>query len=195
MILLTGFEPFDERGYNSSAEVLELLPEAVGEHKLVTRILPVDWNATGPTLDGVIRDLRPHIAIGLGMSCDPFLRLERIAVNFCGQLRLDCNGQPPAQELVSAVGPLAYRSTLPLVKIDNVLREAGHRSIISGSAGDYLCNLCFYRLMMCHSQGLVHSAGFVHVPPKLEHGGWDLSMLCAAIVLVLKTTLKERSTS
>ncbi len=195
MILVTGFEPFDERGYNSSAEVLALLPEEVGRHKVVTRTLPVDWQATGPQLNELLAELRPYAAVGLGMSRDALVRLERIAVNFCGATRLDCGQQPPPQEQISADGPIAYSTTLPLEAIHRALSEAGHASTISGSAGDYLCNLCFYHLMAAHRLGLVQTAGFVHVPPKLEHGGWDLSRLRSALVEVLEITVAERSTT
>ena len=43
-LLITGFNPFDERGYNTSAAILEELPPAVGDFHLHKAVLPVEWN-------------------------------------------------------------------------------------------------------------------------------------------------------
>jgi len=186
-LLVTGFEPFDERGYNTSSDVLPLLPDTVGETRLVTGVLPVDWRSTGPALTALLDRHRPDVAIALGMSRDPFLGLERIATNFQTASRPDNRGAGPLRERIVEDAPAAYWSGLDLDAARDVLDGAGFDARISGSAGAYLCNLAFFTLAhhgACGSSP--QRAGFVHVPPLPSDGGWPLERTARALAAMFQ---------
>ena len=68
-----------------------------------------------------------------------------------------------------AGGPAAYFATLPVNAIANALGAAGLPAEISNSAGTYVCNQVFYRLMH-HTADAGHRwhAGFMHVPHAFD---------------------------
>ena len=37
-LLVTGFDPFDERGYNTSSEIFSYLPEEIAGYQLIKKI-------------------------------------------------------------------------------------------------------------------------------------------------------------
>jgi pyrrolidone-carboxylate peptidase len=78
--------------------------------------------------------------------------------------RPDHTGACAAGACVVESGPSRFATGLPLEKIETALRAARIPVSPSDSAGDYLCNLTFYRLMTLASQGGLRMAGFIHVP-------------------------------
>ena len=154
----------------------------------MTAELPVDWLAAGPAIRDLVARSRPSVALGLGMSRASHLQLEGIAVNKCGADRLDNGGKGPPSEKIRPDGPDTYPTGLPITEIHDALQKAHLPVKVSDSAGDYLCNLCFYTLMDCsHRLGTVERAGFVHVPPLESDGGWELHRLRGALVEILST--------
>ena len=64
-----------------------------------------------------------------------------------------------------AGGPAAYLSTLPVAAMVASLERAGIPSEVSNSAGTYVCNHVFYRVMHdLARRGRDLPAGFVHLP-------------------------------
>ncbi|MCA9562684.1 MAG: hypothetical protein KC561_04300 [Myxococcales bacterium] len=187
-LLVTGFEPFDTRGYNTSAEVLELLPDNIDGHPIVTHVLPVSWNRIERSLRETLERVRPTIHIGLGMSKADHLGLERIAVNFRGIDRRDAEGLTPDNEELAPDAPLALRSSIPFEQISRRLgRDYPHR--LSGSAGDYLCNaVMFFSHWVAQTSS--HLSAFVHVPPKPADGGWTVRQTAEAITIISSTLLE-----
>lgn len=184
-VLVTGFGPFDERAVNTSAAVLEHLPPQVGDCEIITQILPVSWAETPKALQGALTRTSPVIAVGLGMSRNPWVALERIAVNFRALDRLDGTGSRAPHERISDDGPLAYRSDLRLESLQRRLEVAGVPVRISGSAGDYLCNAVFYLLMRARTSGVPRRAGFVHLPPLPDDSGLPLKQSIQAVNTIL----------
>jgi pyroglutamyl-peptidase len=183
---VTGFEPFDARGYNTSSKVFPLLPEQIEQYAIKTLTLPVHWQDANAVLSPVLAKIKPTLAIGLGMSRESRLDLERIASNFRGFDRLDNSGAPPNTEQVVQNGPPAFYSDLPLDSISESLLKHKIPHRVSGSAGDYLCNEIFYLLMFArHQLQHIYRGGFIHVPPETTDGGWPLSQLAMAITLIL----------
>lgn len=184
-VLITGFGPFDDRAVNTSEAVLGHLPREVGDCEVVTVVLPVSWVDAPRALSDAIARHTPTVALGLGMSRNPCVALERIAVNFRALDRTDRAGLFASHERISDDGPVAYRSDLRLESLQRRLVGIGVPVRLSGSAGDYLCNVAFYLLMRARTSGVPRRAGFVHLPPLPQDGGLPLEQSVAAVRTIL----------
>ncbi len=166
-ILVTAFEPFGGDDTNSSLEALRSLPDMLPDGTTVCRaVLPVVFGRCGQALADAIAQVQPDRILALGMAAGrDKITPEVFAVNARYAVLPDNEGQSyPTLTPIAPEGPAAYRSTLPVEKLVNVLRENGIPSGLSFSAGAYVCNDLFYALM-----GLATvPAGFVHVPQSLE---------------------------
>lgn len=169
VLLVTGFEPYGGDPRNPSAEVMEALRGArFGESKVEGALLPVDCQAMpgrvrglidgyGGALAGVV-----HLGLANGRSV---ISLERVAINCLDFPIPDNGGHQPLGEPVVEGGPAAYFSTMPLRHSLAALRQHGIPSMISNTAGTYLCNQTMYTtLHLLAELGRTVPAGFVHVP-------------------------------
>lgn len=171
-LLLTGFEPFGNRGFNSSWELIKGFSGLHGKFLVETVRLPVAHKAARKTLAPYLKKFAPHIVIGFGESPDDFFALERVAVNladFPG--REDNAGKTIVATSLSKKGPAAYFSTLPLEKIHKALAVKKIPVRYSLSAGAYICNEVFYHIMQKTGKKKKVKAGFIHVPRLPEEKG------------------------
>jgi len=171
VILLTGFEPFGGEKVNPSGGLalsLDGAEIASGGVKVRVRsiLLPVTWEGAFDRLVEALGEQQPGPAavVMLGQAAGyPGLGIERVAVNVCSGK--DNDGVERAEQPAVPDGPPAYFSTLPLQAVVRRVESVGLPSSISNSAGTYLCNYVFYRLMH-HLSGepAPPRAGFIHVP-------------------------------
>ena len=110
------------------------------------------------------------MVIALGQSGGrPGLSLERVAINVDDYRIPDNDGNRPVDEPVVEGGPAAYWSTLPIKDMVRAMWEAGVPASVSNSAGTFVCNHLFYRLMrFLEDEGNVRRGGFIHVPYMME---------------------------
>ena len=142
MILLTGFEPWDEFKSNPSGEVAKALG---GE------VLPVDYRRADALLRRLL-ERRPSAVVLTGLAAKrTSIELETRAYNE------KHTGRP-----IDRNGPSFRKSTLPLAPLLRRLRRAGLPAAISHDAGRFLCNYVFFV-----ARGLLGDVpcGFVHLPP------------------------------
>jgi len=113
-ILVTGFEPFDERGYNTSSMVLELLPRAFAGRPVEVRTLPVAWGTAGTELEAALDELRPGLVICLGLvqAGAPSERGLRLA-------------QPPVARGQASVGLIVVAVVALLLRVVDLAVAAG----------------------------------------------------------------------
>ncbi|MFH1724780.1 MAG: pyroglutamyl-peptidase I [Elusimicrobiota bacterium] len=168
-ILLTGFEPFGGRKVNTSWDLIRGLPPDWGGHEVRAVRLPVVYGAAWEAGAPAVEELKPDVILALGECSNTFFRLERVAINLRDAERPDNAGKSVRNEPVFPGGPAAYFSTLPLGRIHAAMKAVGIPAEYSLSAGGYLCNEVFYRLMRQTSTGRVAMAGFIHVP-RAEEG-------------------------
>lgn len=91
---------------------------------------------------------------------------ERVAINVMDARIPDNDGTQPADSPVVVDGPVGYWSTLPVAAIAQAILARGIPAGVSDTAGTFVCNELFYRLMHFHAlEGLTRPAGFIHVPP------------------------------
>ncbi|WP_271854074.1 pyroglutamyl-peptidase I [Planococcus maritimus] len=195
-LLLTGFEPFLDYTINPTMRVVERLDgEEIGGYRIISRILPVDFNRSGQRILEWIEALEPDAVVSLGLAAGRYkITPERVALNVKDGDQ-DNEGYQPVDEPISTAGPDAYLSTLPVREMTQALIEAGLPAEISNTAGAYLCNNIMY-------EGLHYAAmnkpdmlsGFIHIPADhqlaIEHGklpSWSHEDLATGVRICLET--------
>jgi len=166
-ILLTGFEPFGGEPVNPSREAVRLAAaDPMDGIDLQVRELPCAFGAAGDALAAALRELRPAIVIGVGQAGGrSAVGIERVAINVDDARIADNAGRQPIDEAIVADGPAAYFATLPVKAILAALRAAGIPAEVSQSAGTYVCNHVFYRLMhLAAGEFPGMRGGFLHLP-------------------------------
>lgn len=161
--LVTGFEPFGGADVNASQKLVEALasdpPDGV---ELATAVLPVAWKRAEDELARALERERPELVLCFGQADGRAqVEVERFALNF--DEGSDEAGESRRSE-ISADGPIAYRSLLPVDEIVEALRAGGIPAAASRDAGGYLCNHVFYALMRALAEQPGVRGGFVHVP-------------------------------
>ncbi|MCI0343760.1 MAG: hypothetical protein L0216_21860 [Planctomycetales bacterium] len=199
VVLLTGFEPFGRHRMNSSWEAIAPLDgRTVAGARVVARRLPVSYARAGRALRRLLAESRPRVAVAFGMHAGSGILLERVALNLEDSRHPDNDGRRRRDAPISARGPVAYLSGLPLRALERALRRARLPARLSNSAGAYLCNHVFYRLMeaAAHARG-PSAAGFVHLPPIRGPGvagrrGLPLAALRRAAGKIVETVVRKR---
>lgn len=167
-LLLTGFEPFHTHPDNPSARAAGALDGAeLGGLGVRSALLPVEPQAAGEALDALLDDLRPDAVLMCGLAAGrPQVTLERVALNVMDFRIPDNAGNTYQDAPVSASGPAALSSTLPLRAILAAWRETDIPGDISNTAGLYVCNFVLYRaLQRLQAGGRADvPCGFLHVP-------------------------------
>lgn len=169
-VLVTGFEAFGDISVNPTALLVEALLRneiQIPQGMLIkSALLPVTFTDSFNDLEAVIKKDNPDIVMALGVAIDRnAIELERVAINCLDAKIPDNKGYRPRDEWIDEEGEAAYFSSLPLRVIENKLTEAHIPCRISNSAGTYVCNYLFYKLM-AYSQRAQIKAGFIHVPSE-----------------------------
>ena len=165
-ILLTSFVPFGGDRLNASLEVMNALPDRIGDTHLTKLCLPVSFRAApGLAIDAAER-LRPDAIVCLGQAggrgC---ITPERVAVNLMDAAMPDNDGFQPADLPVVPNAPAAFFSTLPVRSMVEAMQQAGAPAGLSDTAGTYVCNSLMYAMLhWTHMGGRDIPCGFIHLP-------------------------------
>ena len=166
-IMVTGFEPFADHAENPSQLLVQGMPDRVKEDiDLITILLPVDRVKAPQIILTQLHQHQPDAVLCFGLAAGRArISLEKVALNLLDFSIPDNQGLIVSDTPISAEGPTAFFSTLPIQSILLSLKEAGIPAEISLSAGTYLCNLVFYTLMHEIARaGRPVPAGFIHLP-------------------------------
>lgn len=165
-ILITGFEPFAGLAYNPSADIAANLDgQEIGGHRVVARLLPVEFARYRQELDALLKEIGPALYVGFGLaSGEDMIRIERFGVNLADFDIADNAGARHLGKEIEPKGPAARASTLPCAEIRSALLEAGIPARLSNSAGSYLCNATLYSALGLCSM----PCGFIHLPYASE---------------------------
>lgn len=194
-LLLTGFEPFLNYPVNPTMQIVEELHGLeIGQYKIHSEVLPVDFNKSGDLLMEHIHAHEPDAVISLGLAGGRAkLTPERIAINVSDGA-VDNSGNVPVDEPIIEGGADGYFTTLPVREMVNVLKEVGLPAEVSNTAGAYLCNHVMYRALHYANQQRPNMlAGFLHIPASHElailHGSipsWSHEDLKKGVVTCIK---------
>jgi pyroglutamyl-peptidase len=171
-ILVSGFGPFHNVPINPTTLLVEALNRQevkIPEGMTVDQILlPVDFDDAFDILNAKIKVFNPDVVISFGVASKrETIELEALAINEIDAEIEDNSGKKPVGSKINPVGPDQYESTLPLHGFENVLKNAEIPVKISQSAGKFVCNYLFYKLMEANQESL-RLCGFVHVPSLEE---------------------------
>jgi pyroglutamyl-peptidase len=167
-VLLTCFEPFGGEEVNSSLKTLELLRgRRIPGVELETLVLPTEFGRAPGILEEGILATGPNVVVCLGQARGRAgITPERVAINVRDARRFPDNaGEEPRDEPALKGGPVAYWSSLPVREIVEALKEAGIPASISNTAGTFVCNHVFYRLVhLISTERNGISGGLIHLP-------------------------------
>jgi pyroglutamyl-peptidase len=189
-VLITGFEPFGKASLNPSGEIVKRI---TGEN-IVTAVLPVAYKSSASALLALIEKHSPDVVIMLGQAEGRNqITPERIAINLDDARIADNEGVLRLNQEIIEGGPVAYRSTLPVVEIVDALKVADIPAAVSLSAGAFLCNHIFY-IAQNKFEGSGVRSGFIHVPLMDEQGDefpglptMPLDQMVRAVEIILKS--------
>jgi pyroglutamyl-peptidase len=169
-LLLTGFGPFPDVPKNATAKLVPDLGRRARQEfsglRVVTRILPTEWNVGPKQLAALIQRERPVVAVHFGVTNDANgFRIETRAQNRCGA-KPDAKAALPPALTLAADGPAALNATIPTRDIVRHLQALGLPAVLSSDAGDYLCNAIFYHALTALQDGGASPSmcGFIHIP-------------------------------
>ena len=196
-ILVTAFEPFDDRRVNRSGQWLDAflrVAEATAfAHvaDLTAAELPVDFVRLPRALARLWRAERPDVWILTGESGQgDAIRVERVAVNLLDAAIRDNAGRRRVDAPVVHGGPPAYFAAINPRTARAALERGGVKSVLSLSAGSYCCNQAFYvaRHLTRRTKARVI---FLHIPrtgagrsraaPRLADAAQGLASLVRAL--------------
>lgn len=127
-------------------------------------LLPVTFSECFEVLQNKIKSFNPDVVISLGLAAGrEGIHLETVALNKLDAEIADNLGERPQDQVINPLGPSSYLATLPVQGIEGALKDAGFAVKLSNSAGTYVCNYLFYRLMETN-QDTLRLCGFIHVP-------------------------------
>lgn len=149
VVLLTGFEPFENDPVNPSWEGVRALDgELIDGARVVARQLPCVFGRAGEALRAALDELDPVLVIGTGLAGGRMeISVERVAINVDDARIADNAGAQPIDRAIAPDGPAAYFSTLPIKRLVAALRAGGVPAAVSQTAGTFVCNHVFYALM------------------------------------------------
>ena len=158
-ILVTAFEPFGGSDTNISQRVLDAIQADVAK-----LLLPVSFRRAPEVLNEAIGLLQPDVIIAMGQAAEgDKIRLERLAINMMDSAKGDNDGYMPNEELICPEAPLALKTALPVKPLCADCINAGLPTMVSNSAGLYVCNRIYFEALRHTTNSL-----FVHIPKAMD---------------------------
>ncbi|WP_318618116.1 pyroglutamyl-peptidase I [Sporosarcina sp. YIM B06819] len=201
-LLLTGFEPFLSYTVNPTMKIVEELHGMViGNYKIHSEVLTVDFQSSGEQILKSIAAVQPDAVLSLGLAGGRYkMTPERIAINVKDG-GPDNNGYKPVDEVIQAEGQAGYMATLPVRAMVNGLVEAGLPAEVSDTAGTYLCNNVMYEaLHYAATQRPTMKSGFLHIPAShelaIQHGkipSWSHEDLKKGVVVCIEALAADEA--
>ncbi len=167
-ILITAFEPFGGEAYNSSANVLALLPDRIGDHTMEKLMLPVVFGEAGKI---VLAHPADYVFLLGEASGRKKVTPEMYARNVRNARIPDNRGLQPVNEAIFPGGPAQYETRVPVTGLVGRMQSDGYGIEVSRDAGAFVCNDTFYLVGTGSSVPVV----FIHVPH--EAGRYDQTVL------------------
>jgi pyroglutamyl-peptidase len=197
-ILVTALEPFGGETINAALEAVTRL-SAPKDAELYKLTVPTVFGLCTETTVKAIREIRPDAVVCIGQAAGrAAVTPERVAVNLRDARIPDNAGFQPVDEPVVPGGPAAYFSTLPVRDMTEAVQKAGVSSMISNTAGTFVCNDLFYGIRhSIESEFPSVSGGFIHVPCLPEQAAsysspvpsMDLEKIVTGLEAALETLL------
>ena len=168
MILVSGFKPFLNEKINPSEMLVKKLVEEYSSPGLHTVILAVEFEKSFVQLKAEIEKYNPEYIVMFGQAAGrQKINLEKIGLNWNQTLSPDESGFTPAVGSIYVGKELAYMSKFPIDELFHFLEKEKVEATISFSAGTYVCNNLYYKVLEAFPN---KKSLFVHVPLLPEQG-------------------------
>ena len=159
-ILVTGFKPFLGEAINPSEKLAISLADF--SESVRSQILPVEFGKSFEVLKAAIDLRKPDYLIMIGQASGrKNICFEKIGLNWVQTKNKDENGQQPPTGYLKQGAELAKMSIFPVDQIYQQLKTEKLPVEISFSAGVYVCNDLYYRVL---SEYPNLKSVFIHVP-------------------------------
>lgn len=161
-MLVSGFKPFLGQAINPSEILAVQLSEKFSEVQSV--ILPVEFENSFLILKGRIEKEKPDFLIMLGQASGrKKISLEKIALNWNQTMDSDEAGMRPQSGSIIENSELALMTSFPVDDTFQKLKAHSSFLEISFSAGTYVCNELYYRVLK-NRDPLQLKSVFIHLP-------------------------------
>lgn len=163
-ILITCFEPFGGESFNASAAVVAAMPEEIAGARAEKITLPVEFGRGAKLAIAAARKSRACLIVAFGEArARKAVTPELVAINHAYAAIPDNAGKMPRGESIDKGGAAAYFTPFPARRLAELIKEDGALSSLSYSAGAYVCNDLYYRLLH-EFEGSGVRVLFIHVP-------------------------------
>lgn len=163
-ILLTGFQPFLNESINPSEKLIEVL----ASDRVEILLLPVSFRQSYEILNAKLvssNNFEKIILLGQAGGRSK-ISLERVALNWVETEHADEENYLPKKGVIDETKPAAYFNNWSLEKYAEKISNQGVPVEISLSAGSFVCNYLYYKIVAeyFHHQLIQDKFLFVHVP-------------------------------
>ena len=165
-VLVTGFDPFGGEPINPAWEAVKAMKDTIAGAEIVKMQIPTVVDKSIEKIHQKMKELQPDLVISVGQAGGRFgVTPERVAINVTDARIPDNEGNQPIDEPIFPDGPAAYFSNLPVKAMVQAIKDAGYPSVLSNSAGTYICNHVMYGILYYIEKEFPNvRGGFIHVP-------------------------------
>ena len=187
-LLITAFEAFGGETVNASREAVSALPDRIGDWEIWKLTIPVVFGKGAQTVVEFTKSCPVDAVLCIGQAAGrSAVTPEMIAINLQYASIPDNDGNCPKDEPIES-GKEARFSTMPVRRMAEAIKGTGIPCEVSYSAGTYVCNDTYYRLLS-HFEGTPVKVGFIHLPVTPEQG--TPSLETALAVRALQIAVRE----
>lgn len=159
-ILVTGFKPFLGEPINPSEKLANKLSQIFDNVESI--ILPVEFRRSFEILDEKINSSNPDCLVMIGQAAGrKNICLEKVGLNWVQTERADESGFIPQSGKILPNVELALMTRFPVDQTFLELKKLVHPVEISFSAGTFVCNDLYFRVL---NEYKTRPSIFVHVP-------------------------------
>ena len=188
-ILITCFEPFGGESFNASMAVAEAMPVKLAGADVEKVTLPVEFGRAAVIAREKAKETGASLVICFGEARSrKAVTPELLAINLAHASIPDNAGNLPHDEIISENGETAYFTDFPARNLAEAIKKQGVASLLSYSAGAYVCNDLYYRLLYSFN-GSGTRVLFIHVPRLDIDGGY--AAMANAVALALSSIICE----
>lgn len=163
-IIITYFEPFGGESFNASAAVAKAMAESIGGAPTEKLMLPVEFRCGAELAAERAEEAGASLIVCLGEARGrKAVTPELVAINLNHASMPDNAGAKPQDEPIDPCGAAAYFTRFPARLLAEKINAEGVAASLSYSAGAYVCNDVYYRLLR-RFEGSGTRTVFVHVP-------------------------------
>lgn len=165
-VLITGFDPFGGESINPAWEAVKMMKDEIAGAEIVKMQIPTVVGKSIEKIHDKMREINPDVVLSIGQAGGRFgVTPERVAINITDARIPDNEGNQPIDAPIFADGPAAYFTNLPVKAMVESIKNAGYPSVLSNTAGTYICNHVMYGILYYIDKEFPNvRGGFIHVP-------------------------------